>query len=205
MMRDLNGDGAPDIYVCNDFKSPDRVWINDGKGHFRALPQLAIRHTSLSSMGVDVADVNRDGHDDIFVVDMLSREHARRLTQKPDIAPDVFAFGDIESRAQFAHNTLLLARGDGTFADIAFFAGTHASEWSWTPVFLDVDLDGYEDLLISNGFERDGYECRCAAADRSGQGWKKTPGRRTTRVAPNVPATRNGESRLSQSGQSEVR
>ena len=44
-------DGAPDIYVCNDFKSPDRIWLTDGKGHFRALPRLAIRQTSLTSMG----------------------------------------------------------------------------------------------------------------------------------------------------------
>ncbi|HXI50428.1 MAG TPA: VCBS repeat-containing protein, partial [Candidatus Saccharimonadales bacterium] len=75
MFRDLNGDGAPDLYVCNDFKSPDRIWINDGHGRFRALAPLAIRQTCLSSMGVDVADVNRDGIDDLLVVDMLSRDH----------------------------------------------------------------------------------------------------------------------------------
>src|SRR5207237_1400333 len=33
------------------------------------------------------------------------------------------------------------------------FCGVQASEWSWTPVFLDVDLDGYEDLLITTGHE----------------------------------------------------
>src|SRR5207249_1298502 len=40
------------------------------------------------------------------------------------------------------------------YAEIAQLAGVAASEWSWTPLFLDVDLDGYEDLLISNGHER---------------------------------------------------
>jgi len=75
MFRDINEDGAPDIYVCNDFASPDRVWINDGTGRFRALPTLALRCTSTFSMGIDFADINRDGHDDFFVVDMLNRGH----------------------------------------------------------------------------------------------------------------------------------
>jgi len=155
MFRDINGDGAPDIYVCNDFATPDRIWINDGKGHFRALPRLALRQTSLSSMGVDFADINRDGWDDFFVVDMLSRLHERRYQQRIDLKPEVLPMGAIENRPQSSRNTLFLNRGDGTYAEIAQFSGVDASEWSWTPIFLDVDLDGYEDLLISNGFERD--------------------------------------------------
>ena len=74
--RDLNGDGAPDIYVCNDYWTPDRLWINDGRGHFRAGPALALRHTSKFSMGVDFADIDRDGKVDFYVVDMLSRDLA---------------------------------------------------------------------------------------------------------------------------------
>ena len=38
MFHDLNGDGLPDLYVCNDYFTPDRIWINQGKGVFRALP-----------------------------------------------------------------------------------------------------------------------------------------------------------------------
>src|SRR6185503_19165721 len=112
MFRDLNGDGAPDIYVCNDFKSPDRMWINDGQGHFRAAAPLALRQTCLSSMGVDVADINRDGHDDIFVVDMLSRDHVRRLTQRIDTQPELLGIGQINQRPQYPRNTLCLNRGD---------------------------------------------------------------------------------------------
>ena len=156
MFRDINGDNAPDIYVCNDFKSPDRIWINDGKGRFRAIAPLAIRQTCLSSMGVDFADINRDGFDDFIVVDMLSRMHYHRFTQRIDIKPEVAGIGEIENRPQFPRNMLFLNRGDGTYAEIAQFSGLEATEWSWTPIFLDVDLDGYEDLLVSNGFERDG-------------------------------------------------
>src|SRR5438093_1431925 len=35
-LRDINGDRSPDLYVCNDFHTPDRIWINDGRGRFRA-------------------------------------------------------------------------------------------------------------------------------------------------------------------------
>jgi len=154
MFRDFNGDGAPDLYICDDFNSPDRFWLNDGKGHFRAAPSQSLRETSFSSMGIDVADLNRDGHDDFLVVDMLSPNHRRHLTQRnsahSEMAPD-----ETTTRPQYPRNTLFLNRGDGTYAEIAQYAGLDATEWSWSPIFLDVDLDGYEDLLIPNGFIRD--------------------------------------------------
>jgi len=155
MMRDLNGDGAPDIYVCNDFDSVDRMWMNRGNGTFQLVPRLALRQTSLFSMGVDVADIDRDGRDDIFVVDMLSRAHTRRAVQLGERRANVAPPGVFENRPQYMRNTLFWNRGDGTYAEIARLAGLEASEWSWTPLFLDVDLDGYEDLLISNGHLRD--------------------------------------------------
>jgi hypothetical protein len=155
MFRDLNGDGAPDIYVCNDFQSPDRIWINDGHGRFRAIARHAIRQTSLFSMGVDVADVRRNGYDDIFVADMLSPDHVQRQVQV--MGPTAFAQfrSTANDRPQFPRNTLLLNRGNGTYAEVAQLAGLEASDWSWCPVFLDVDLDGYEDLLITTGHWRD--------------------------------------------------
>lgn len=155
MFHDLNGDGIPDLYVCNDFDSADRVWIGLGGGKFRELPLSAIAHTSLFSMGVDVADINRDGFDDIFVVDMLSRDHRLRMTTLPDRSNTHDRAG---MRSQYMMNTLQLNRGNGTFAEIANYAGVAASEWSWATIFLDVDLDGYEDLLIGNGNEADGRD-----------------------------------------------
>jgi enediyne biosynthesis protein E4 len=155
MFRDFNGDGAPDLYICNDFSSPDRLWLNDGKGHFRAAPRYALRETSFSSMGIDVADLNRDGYDDFLVVDMLSREHIRQLTQRNSAHSEMASINPADDRPQYTRNTLFLSRGDGTYAEIAQYAGLEATEWSWAPIFLDVDLDGYEDLLIPNGFIRD--------------------------------------------------
>lgn len=155
IVRDLNQDGLPDLYVCNDFDGPDRFWLNQGGGRFRAVPRLAVRQTSLFAMAVDVADVNRDGFDDIMVLDMLSREHVRRMNFLPDRKPPIPGVGEMENRPQYARNTLELNRGDGTYAEIAALAGLEASEWSWGVVFLDVDLDGWEDVLVTNGHERD--------------------------------------------------
>jgi hypothetical protein len=155
MLRDMNEDGEPDIYVCNDFFTPDRVWINEGRGHFHALSPLALRCTSTFSMGIDFADINRDGRDDFLVVDMLSLEHRRRITQSQVGLAPFEAQSRAFERAQVKRNVLQLNRGDGTYAEISQSSGIDASEWSWTAVFLDVDLDGYEDVLITTGHQFD--------------------------------------------------
>lgn len=150
-MRDLNDDGAPDIYVCNDFFTPDRIWMNDGHGRFRAIAATAVRTTSTFSMSVDGADIDRDGHVDLFVADMVSPDHRKRHVQLGGHIAFPRLIGWFEDRPQAGRNTLLRNRGDGTFAEIGCYSGVEATDWTWCPVFLDVDLDGYEDLLISNG------------------------------------------------------
>ncbi len=153
--RDLNGDGYPDLYVCNDYWTPDRLWFNDGHGHLRLADPLALRHTSENSMGVDFADIDGDGLVDFLVLDMLSRDP--RLRQRQALAQTrmTAAPGEIQNRPQIMRNTLFLNRGDHTFAEVADYAGLPASEWSWQPFFLDVDLDGWADLLIPAGHRRD--------------------------------------------------
>jgi len=155
--RDIDGDGLPDLYVCNDYWTPDRVWINRGKGVFQAIDRLALRHTSENSMGVDFADIDRDGIVDFVVLDMLSRDVVRRKVQAPAQTRMAMSgrIGEVTNRPQVMRNTLFHGRGDGTFEEIADFAELAASDWSWQPAFLDVDLDGYEDLIISAGHQRD--------------------------------------------------
>ncbi|MDP6795841.1 MAG: VCBS repeat-containing protein, partial [Verrucomicrobiota bacterium] len=153
--RDVNGDLAPDLYVCNDFSNPDRFWINDGRGRFRAVPRLAIRHTSRSSMGIDFADLNRDGYDDMLVLDMLARQQARRLVHLDKENPMPIVVGKFDDRPRYNRNALLVSRGDGTWFEAANYAGLEASDWSWAAAFMDVDLDGLEDVLITNGFSFD--------------------------------------------------
>ena len=152
---DVNGDGAPDLYVCNDFEDPDQFWINDGAGNFRMLPATAMRENSNTCMSVDFGDINRDGHVDMFSADMMSRTLAERQRQIPTNRPMPKRIGLQSDRQQWMSNMLQLARGDGTWANIATFAGVEASEWTWGSAFLDVDLDGYEDLVVVNGHRWD--------------------------------------------------
>lgn len=152
--RDVNQDGRPDLYVCNDFETPDRLWLNLGDGRFQLAPKLAIRKNALFSMAVDFADFNRDGHLDFFTLDMMSREHSQRMRYVDDPNPTPAIPGLFDDRPQYGRNTLFLNRGDDSFAEIAHLAGLEAAEWAWSCIFLDVDLDGWEDLLVANGMER---------------------------------------------------
>lgn len=155
MFRDVNGDGAPELFVCNDFFSPDRFWINDGSGRFSPIAKTAVRKDSLFSMGVDFADIDHDGDLDHFTVDMLSPDHSMRQKQVAESKPVFWPVGVFDDRPQVKRNMLQLNRGDMTYAEIANFAGVAATDWSWGAVFLDVDLDGYDDLLVPNGQLRD--------------------------------------------------
>jgi len=155
MFADLNGDGAPDLYVVNDFEDPDQLWLNDGHGKFRLAPWYALRSTSNSGMAVALGDVDRDEHPDLFQVDMLSEDTRRLKTQIPTHTSLPRRPGEGHDRPQMQRNTLQLNRGDGTFAEIARLAGVGASGWSWSALFLDVDLDGWEDILIGTGHRWD--------------------------------------------------
>lgn len=149
--QDINQDGFPDIYVCNDYWTPDRIWLNQGNGTFQSASSGQFRHLPASSMGVDFSDIDRDGLVDILAVDMLSRDPRLRIRQMPAQDHEDWNSNRWEETQQYGRNMLYWNRGDGTFAEIAHLAGLAASDWSWTPMFMDVDLDGYEDLLISAG------------------------------------------------------
>ncbi len=170
-LRDINGDGSPDIYVCNDFQTPDQCWVNDGTGHFHALPGVALRNMSYASMGVDFADIDRDGSLDFFTIEMLPVDHFHQMTHFfRGIDPDLHHPRDPLARDAFARSVLNWNRGDGTYAEIAWFAGVATSDWSWTPIFLDVDLDGYEDLLSCGGYPHDVNDLDFAGRGGRGEG-----------------------------------
>jgi len=199
--RDFNGDGRPDLYVNNDFWTPDRIWINQGGGVFRAIDSLAMRNQSFSSMTVDFSDVNRDGALDLFVTEMLSPEHSRRLRQYTPKGPA--STDAITTRPQYNRNSLYLNRGDDTYAEIAYSADVEATGWSWATRFLDVDLDGYEDLLVNTGFPHDVQDMD--SRREMGRRMQRRPEKRfiteyPSLSLPNVAFRNNGDRTFSRMG-----
>src|SRR5439155_691819 len=145
---DVNGDGTPDLYVCNDFEDPDQFWLNDGKGHFRLAPPLALRETSNTCMSVDFGDINRDEHVDLFTADMMGPTLAARQREFPTNTPLPKLGGLPTDRQQWTSNMLQLSRGDGTWASIQDFAGVSGTDWTWGSAFVDADLDGDGDMDV---------------------------------------------------------
>jgi hypothetical protein len=154
-VSDLDENGCPDIFVANDFHENDFLYLNNCDGTFTESISAATGHTSRFSMGVDAADFTNDGRPDLVVVDMLpEREDVYKTSagaETYDIYQLKLQFG---YHPQYARNTLQLNRGNGRFSEIGYLAGVHATDWSWAPLFADLDNDGFKDLFITNGIYR---------------------------------------------------
>jgi len=149
---DLNGDGCPDLYIANDFQEDDFLYYNNCDGTFTESIATSVGHTSHASMGVDAADFNNDGRPDLMVLDMLPE---REQTLKTSANAESFDVYNQKLEAgyhpQYARNTLQLNRGGRRFSEIGYLAGVFATDWSWAPLFADLDNDGYKDLFITSG------------------------------------------------------
>ncbi len=152
---DINNDGWPDIYISNDFHEDDYFYINNGDGTFTDRFRELMKHTTRSSMGNDVGDINNDGLLDVCVLDMLPEEQDIR---KQSGGEDDYELYNLKLGYgygyQFVRNNLQLNLGDGMFSEIGRLSGIFATDWSWSPLLCDVDNDGLKDLFISNGIYR---------------------------------------------------
>lgn len=155
-VADVNNDNLPDIYVTNDYVEEDYLYINQGNGKFRNSIKEQTGHISRFAMGVDIADFNNDGLQDIFTLDMLPEDNFR---QKKLIFPDNWNTYQAELDNDFHHqnmrNMLQLNNGNNTFSEIGQIAGVSHTDWSWAGLFADFDNDGFKDLFVSNGLGRD--------------------------------------------------
>jgi hypothetical protein len=153
---DVNHDGYPDIYVSNDFFERDYLYINQQNGTFKEDLENRIQHLSHSSMGADMADINNDGLEDIFVTEMLPDNDYRLKTTTSFENVDVQRYKEKSGfYHQFMQNTLQLNNGNGNFREIAQYAGVAASDWSWGALMFDADNDGWNDIYICNGIYND--------------------------------------------------
>ena len=152
---DINLDGWPDIYVGNDFHENDYLYINQGDGTFKDELTERMMHTSRFSMGVDIADVNDDQYPDILSLDMLPEDPVLLKSSEGEDALDIFRFKlRYGYNHQYAKNALQINTGNNVFSDAAMMAGVHATDWSWTPLIFDMDMDGKKDIFITNGIPK---------------------------------------------------
>ncbi len=153
---DVNNDNWPDIYISNDFYERDYLYINQKNGTFKEDLENQMPHTSLSSMGADIADINNDGNLDIFVTDMLPGDDRRLKTTS---VFEGYNLVDLKLKQGFWHqymrNNLHINNGDGSFSEIGQLAGVHATDWSWGALIFDMDNDGLKDLFVANGIAKD--------------------------------------------------
>src|SRR5881398_3325526 len=156
VVSDVNRDGWPDLYIANDFFERDYLYINKGDGTFAERLEQEMPYISLSSMGLDIADINNDGWPDIYVVDMLpDDEHRLKTTTSFEDWHRLQAEVRNGFHYQFTRNMLHLNNGNGTFSDIGQLAGVARTDWSWSVLMADLDLDGYKDIYVTNGLAKD--------------------------------------------------
>ena len=153
---DVNNDQYPDIYVSNDFFEKDYLYVNQRDGTFKEDIESRMKHLSIASMGADMADINNDGHPEIFTTEMLPRDE-KRLKTTTSFENHYLANLKREKGFynQLQQNCLQLNNQDGTFSEIACYAGVAASDWSWGALMFDADNDGYNDIYVCNGIYHD--------------------------------------------------
>jgi len=158
---DINNDGWSDIYVSNDFNVPDYLYINNKNGTFTEQVKDLTDQTSLYGMGVDIADFNNDQLLDIIQMDMTPKSNRRSKANMASMNPSLF-WGSVNAGFHYQYMQNMLQMNNGivndtlaNFSNISRLGGLPSTDWSWGPLFADLDNDGWKDIFISNGTRRE--------------------------------------------------
>ena len=154
-LSDINRDGCDDIYISNDFRENDYLYINNCDGTFSESLEKYIRYTSRFSMGSDISDINNDSYPDIMVLDMLPQDEK---VLKNSVGEDSYEIYKMKLgfgfNKQFTKNTFQLNNRNESFSEISQLLNIHATDWSWSTLLEDFDLDGNNDIYVTNGIVR---------------------------------------------------
>ncbi len=158
---DFNQDGWQDIYVSNDFATPDLFYFNNGDGTFSEHGKTVTQHTAYFGMGTDAGDLNNDGLLDLIQMDMTPADNKRNKANMASMdIPRFWEMVNYGMHYQYMQNAVQLNNGvfeNGLprFSDIARITGMASTDWSWAGLLADLDNDGWKDVFVTNGTRRD--------------------------------------------------
>jgi hypothetical protein len=136
---DVDNDGDLDLVVAHD-TGHVKTWENDGNGHFTDAPNPNSVEYSYP-MGIAIGDYDNDGLVDFFFSNVGSTP------------PNFLIMGDLREDQQHNWKWLMFHNlGDMKFEDVAEETRLADYEFSWGAVFEDLNLDGREDLIVSENF-----------------------------------------------------
>ncbi|MFT7671515.1 MAG: hypothetical protein ACI8X5_004235, partial [Planctomycetota bacterium] len=145
---DYDQDGDMDIYVANDYGS-NQLYRNTGNGSFEEVAEAEGVRDMGNGMGVSWGDLNSDGLIDLYVSNMSSTAGNRILGRLQDsLDPETHTM----LKKLAAGNSIFIAKADGGFLRRPKDAGGLGGSWAWSPAICDLDLDGYMDVFLANGF-----------------------------------------------------
>ena len=159
-ISDINNDNWPDIYIANDYYVKDAMYINNQDGTFTNQIKKSTKQISFYGMGVDIEDINNDNLSDIFVLDMASSDHVRSKTLMASMNTSNFDLitNKLDQHYQYMFNSLQLNLGNDKYHNISHQLNIAKTDWSWAGLIFDYNLDGNEDIFVTNGYRKYGSD-----------------------------------------------
>ena len=146
--EDYDNDGDVDLYVANDY-GRNNLYRNDGGRFHDVAPQAGVEDIS-AGMSVTFGDYNHDGWMDLYVSNMFSSA-GNRITYQRRFNPAAKGAQRADFQRHARGNSLFRGGPDGRFTDVSVQAGVTMGRWAWASLFMDIDNDSFEDLVIANG------------------------------------------------------
>jgi hypothetical protein len=179
---DYDNDGDQDAYLTHDNYQPNIMYENNGSGVFTDVSDETGLNVAGQGMGVDIGDINNDGHLDIYVTNLgpnflLLNDGQGHFTEIAESAgaadlgmgwgcffldydndgwEDIYVVND--SQFSPVSNKLYRNNGDNTFAnvsdgtDLVSFFNGKGGTWA------DINNDGYPEIIIANGQDAAGVQ-----------------------------------------------